>query len=335
MKILVRGTNWIGDAVMTIPAIRQLRRLFPDANLTLQSRSGAKGILEQAHLFDEIITPGGLFDQVGELRRRRFDLAVIFPNSFSSALAVRLGGVERSFGYAAERRSLLLTDPVAVPDWKESRHEVYYYLELVAAVEKSFFGQVSEPLSLEPDLTIEETGAKIAREALRALGLNEGRKTVAIAPGSTNSRAKRWIPQRFAALNDMLQSELACNVILLGSKDDREISSTVTSLSTHRPFDLTGETDIEHAAAILSTVDLLISNDMGLAHVAPAVGTETIVIFGPTNQLTTRPLSSNATVISANVECAPCMLRDCPIDHRCMTRVSVEEVFERAKEKLL
>jgi heptosyltransferase-2 len=166
---------------------------------------------------------------------------------------------------------------------------------------------------------------------LRVSGISGDLKTVALAPGSTNSRAKRWIPHRFAQLNDRLQSELNCNVILLGSKDDKEISRTVSSLSRLPPHDLTGETDIEDATAILAEIDLLISNDMGLAHLAPAVGTETLVIFGPTNQLTTRPFSDSAGIVTADVECSPCMLRDCPIDHRCMTRISVEQVFERAK----
>lgn len=334
MKILVRGTNWIGDTVMTIPAVRKLRSLFPEARLTLHTREWAKGILEQTNLFDEIITPDGFVDQVGALRKRRFDLAVVFPNSFSSALAVRIGGVKRTFGYATERRALLLTDPIKLPDWKDTRHEVYYYLELIAAVEKSFFARVTEPDQLEPRLAVSDANRDQARHFLKQHGVDTNLKTVALAPGSTNSRAKRWIPERFAQLNDRLQEDLNCNVLLLGSRDDKEISVDVASLSRRQPIDLTGETDIASAAAILSEIDLLISNDMGLAHLAPAVGTKTLVIFGPTNQVTTRPLSDDATIISANVECAPCMLRDCPIDHRCMTRISVDQIFRSAKEKL-
>jgi heptosyltransferase-2 len=241
-----------------------------------------------------------------------------------------MSGSKRSFGYATERRSILLTDPIEMPDWKDSRHEVYYYLELVAAVEKSFFGSITEPEDLEPRLAVSETQHDQAREILRAHGVDVNRKTVAIAPGSTNSRAKRWIPERFAELNDRLQTESDCNVILLGSKDDKIISEHVAALSRRPPIDITGETNIETVTTILSETDLLISNDMGLAHLAPAVGTETIVIFGPTNQVTTRPFSEHASIISANVECAPCMLRDCPIDHRCMTRVTVDDVFRKA-----
>ncbi|MEP7149493.1 MAG: lipopolysaccharide heptosyltransferase II, partial [Acidobacteriota bacterium] len=334
MNILVRGTNWIGDAVMTIPAVRKLRLLFPDARLTLHTREWAKGILDRSDLFDEIITPDSLLGQIRELRNRRFDVAIVFPNSFSSALVVRMAGVNRSFGYATERRSFLLTDPVEMPDWKDTRHEVFYYLELVAAVEQSFFSKVTPTDDLEPRLVVSDSQRDRARNTLTQTGVASNRKMVAIAPGSTNSRAKRWLPERFAELNDRLQTELNCNVVLLGSRDDKPISTQVAAFSHSPLIDLTGETDIEDAAAILGEIDLVISNDMGLAHLAPAVGTKTIVIFGPTNQITTRPFSENASIISANVECSPCMLRDCPIDHRCMTRISVDQVFEQAKQKL-
>ena len=334
MNILVRGTNWIGDAVMMLPAVAKLRRLFPDAHLTLQTRDWAKGILGQANLFDEIITPGSLFDQIATIRKGRFDLAVVFPNSFSSAFAIRLGGVKRSFGFAAERRSFLLTDPIPIPDWKDTRHEVHYYLELIDAIELSYFGSITSFPELEPRLSLSSVQRGDAVNLLREYGIDPTRQTVALAAGSTNSRAKRWLPERFAELADQLATELNMNVVLLGSEDDREISRRVSDLTTHKPIDMTGKTDIIGAAAILGVVDVLVSNDMGLAHLAPAVGTKTLVIFGPTNQLTTRPMSVKASIISAKVECAPCMLRDCPIDHRCMTRVSVEEVFGRVAKLL-
>jgi len=285
-------------------------------------------------LFDEIITPASLLDQTRAIRQRQFDLAVVFPNSFSSALVVRLGGVKRIVGYAAERRSFLLSDPVPIPEWKNSRHEVHYYLELIAAVEKSFFGKTMSFHDLEPRLNLSNVQRLDALKILRENGIDPTLRTVAIAPGSTNSRAKRWLPERFAKLADELRSQLNVNVVMLGSEGDKEVSQRVAELSIHKPIDMTGKTDIVGAAAILGVVDILVSNDMGLAHLAPAVGTKTLVIFGPTNQVTTRPMSTKASIISADVECAPCMLRDCPIDHRCMTRVSVENVFEQVTKLL-
>jgi heptosyltransferase-2 len=334
MKILIRGTNWVGDTVMTIPAVRRLRELFPDASFTLLAPSAAAGILANESLFDDVIPTDTFLNQVRAIRKRRFDLAVIFPNSFRSALINLLGGAKRRFGFASGRRSFLLTDPVDVPNWKDSRHEVFYYLELVAAVEAKYREVATEVNESEPTIAVTEAEHQRAREVLAANGVDLTKPIVAIAAGSTNSRAKRWLPERFADLGDRIREELGANVILMGSKGDAGVSDLVIESSKEPPVDLTGETDIPLATAILSEVDLLISNDMGLAHLAPAVGTATIVIFGPTNPVTTRPFSNLATIVSANVECAPCMLRDCPIDHRCMTRVSVDEVFIQAKKIL-
>ena len=330
MRILVRGTNWIGDAVMTTPAIRKLRALFPEAAMTLLTPEWAEGIFSSTGLFNDIVTTDSRLAEVRELRRRGFDLAIVFPNSFKTALVARLAGAKQRFGYASDRRGFLLTDAVATPEWKNTRHEVYYYLNLVDAIEQSYFGAVTETTDMEP--RIEVPSEKLV-EAQRFISAGDSR-TIVLAPGSTNSRAKRWLPENFASLNDRLQRELGAKVLLLGSKGDAEVSQRVIDLSSEKPIDLTGDTDIETAAALLHEADILVSNDMGLAHLAPAVGTKTIVIFGPTNQVTTRPFSEKAVVLSANVECAPCMLRDCPIDHRCMTRVTADSVFEEVKKIL-
>ncbi|HLM59750.1 MAG TPA: glycosyltransferase family 9 protein, partial [Pyrinomonadaceae bacterium] len=171
-----------------------------------------------------------------------------------------------------------------------------------------------------------------ARDVLRKSGVDLSKKIVALGVGSTNSRAKRWHTGSYADLNDKLQTESNVNVILVGAEDELDVSTEVYEKSVKKPVILTGKTSLAEATAILSQIDLLVSNDMGLAHVASAVGTETLVIFGPTNPHTTRPW--NADIIYKNVECSPCMLRDCPIDHRCMTRISATEVFAQAGEKL-
>ena len=334
MRILIRGTNWIGDAVMTIPAIRRLRRLFPDATLVLLTPEPTAGIFRLSGLVDEIIPTRSLLGEVRSIVYPRCDVAVIFPNSFRSALTAWLAGARRKFGYATQKRQWLLSDAVMVPDWKDSRHEVFYYLNLVDEVERAFADNSVEVN--EPDVTIAipETERELARQFLKCAGIDATKPIVAVAPGSTNSRAKRWSPDSFAELSDRVQIELNANVILLGSPGDREVSNRVMELAQHKPLDATGQTDITLAAAVLSEVDLLVSNDMGLAHLAPAVGTPTIVIFGPTNPVTTRPFSDLATLVSANVECSPCMLRDCPIDHRCMTRISPDQIFEQTKKLL-
>ncbi len=339
-SIVVRGTNWVGDAVMSIPALRELRRIFPESKLTLHTRSWAEGIFRDADFLDEILTfdktdskISDTFSNAKKLKENQFDLAVLFPNSFESALVAKLAKIPKRFGYAKEGRSFLLTNSVEIPKWKNERHEVFYYLNLVAEVEKHYFGKSS--ISENPpkiDLQVSEERREKARNILENHGVDLSKKTVALGVGSTNSRAKRWQAESFAKLNNLLQNETDANVLLVGAKDEIEVAEEVFEKSQRKPIILTGKTSLSQIVALLAEIDLLVSNDMGLAHIAPAVGTKTLVIFGPTNEKTTQPIGSE--IIRKTVDCAPCMLRDCPIDHRCMTRISAEEVFAKATEIL-
>ncbi|MFN0279959.1 MAG: lipopolysaccharide heptosyltransferase II [Pyrinomonadaceae bacterium] len=342
MKILVRGTNWIGDAVMSIPALRELRRIFPDSHITLHTRSWAEGLFRDVDFIDELVTFDkhrwkikDVYDNSQFLRDDKYELAILLPNSFESALTSFLTRIPRRFGYNKDVRGLLLTDPIAIPEWKNRKHEVFYYLHLIAEAERRILGRDTVSLSFpNTRLDISEERKNEAKQQLANFGVDLTNKTVALGVGSTNSRAKRWLPERYAELNDKLQIVTDANVILVGSSDEKDVADSVAKLCTKPTINITGQTDLAEAAAILSVVDLFISNDMGLAHVAPAVGTQTIVIFGPTNSVMTRPYSENAEIIRKDVECAPCMLRDCPIDHRCMTRITVDEVLEAATERL-
>lgn len=340
MKIVVRGTNWIGDAVMQIPALRELRRVFPDAQITLYTRNWARGIFEATDFIDGILTVErneskfrDTLTQARMLKKERFDLAVLFPNSFESALIAKLARVPRRFGYAKEGRSVLLTDAVKIPEWKNRRHETFYYLNLIGEIEKSFFG-TETILESEPqiDLQISDARRAEAERILTEKKIDLSKKIIALGVGSTNSRAKRWQAASYAELNDKLQAKLNAEVVLVGAEDELNISREVYEKAETKPKILTGETDLAQAAAILNRADLFVANDMGLAHIASAVKTKTLVIFGPTNPLTTQPVGSE--IVYKPVECAPCMLRDCPIDHRCMERISAAEVFEKAKEML-
>lgn len=340
MKIVVRGANWIGDAVMTIPALRRLRQIFDGAEITLYTRSWAEGIFRDAGFIDRIITinAGGnsakeLFREAGTLRKERFDLSILFPNSFESALVSRLANIPRRFGYSKEGRRLLLSDPIRIPEWKNDRHEIFYYLHLVAAVEKSFFGSV-ELNEAEPqfELDISSERKNKARNLLKNNGVDLDKKLVVFVPGSTNSRAKRWGAKNYAELSSLFQSELGIKVLLIGAADELDVSKKIAEHCDVKPVILTGQTDLSESAAILSLADLLVSNDTGPAHISAAVGAKTIVIFGPTNPKTTLPWGSE--MIRVDVDCSPCMLRDCPIDHRCMTRITPEMVFEKAVSML-
>ena len=342
-RIVIRGTNWVGDAVMTIPALRQLRRLFPKAHLTLATRAWAEGLFADADFLDELQVHEGsglrsVVHQVRQWRKGNFDLAVLLPNSLETALVASLARVPLRIGYATDGRQALLTHPLDLPEWRDSKHEVFYYLKIVAELEWLIKHEQTF-LDTQPDGSLEVSDARksVARDFLRARGVkrvNADCRLVALCPGSINSRAKRWPTERYAALADQLIDELGAEVLLVGSSAEAEVSLDVSRHMRNRPVLLTGQTDLAELVALLSLVDLLVTNDTGPAHIASALGRPTLVIFGPTNPLTTRPFSPFGEIVREPPDCAPCMLRDCPIDHRCMTAITAADVFGRAQALL-
>jgi heptosyltransferase II len=341
-RVVVRGVNWVGDAVMTVPALRELRRLFPRARLTLATRPWAEGIFAGADFIDDLLVngngsskPAAVFREARQWRARRFDLAVLFPNSFAPALVATLARVPVRAGYSTQGRAPLLTHRIGVPVWRGHRHEVFYYLHLVSELERLLYGSTTiETRDPDTGLRVTDERQREAESLLLECGARPGRPLVAICPGSTNSRAKRWPAERFAAVADMLAERAGAEVVLVGAAEELGISEEVARHMRARPVMLTGRTDLSQTAAVLKASDLLVTNDTGPAHVAAAVGCPVVVIFGPTNPVTTRPFSATAEVVRHPPDCAPCMLRDCPIDHRCMTAITPEEVFERAAHAL-
>ena len=338
-RVVVRGTNWVGDSLMTVPALRALRRVLPEAKITLATRPGTKGIFSDVDFIDDLLIYDrknvfSVVPQIREWRQRKFDLALLFQNAFEAALIPFLAGVPIRLGYATESRQALLTHPLPLPDWRSSRHEVFYYLYLVTALEQLLY-ESSSICEQEPDASIEISDQRRseATALLRANGVSEEESVVAICPGSINSRAKRWPAEAYAALADRL-IEARRRVLLIGSRDEVDVTNEVVHRMRHRPTVLTGKTTLEQITAVLAAADLIVTNDTGPAHIGAALGRPTIVIFGPTNPLTTRPFSPAAEVLRHPPDCAPCMLRDCPIDHRCMTAITVDEVFERSNALL-
>lgn len=339
-RIIVRGTNWVGDAMMTLPALRELRRLFPEAHITLATRSWAKGLFMGAEFVDELHIQDGrglssFFRQVRAWRKGQFDLAVLLTNSFESALVAALARIPIRIGYAADGRARLLTHPIDLPEWRSTKHEIFYYLRIIAGIEWVFTGQQTF-LDLQPDASLEVSDARKdeARYLLRRQGVTQERPVIALCPGSINSRAKRWPVESYAVLADRCIDTLKAQILLVGSKEELEVSRQVANCMHNKPIVLTGQTDLAEVVAVLSVADLLVTNDTGPAHIAAALGRPTLVIFGPTNPLTTRPFSPFAEIIRQPPDCAPCMLRDCPIDHRCMTAITPDEVFAHARALL-
>ena len=298
----MRGANWVGDAVMTVPALRELRRALPHAHITLATRAWAKDIFDGADFVDDLLIIDerargvrAFFQQVKQWRSRRFDLAVLLPNSIESALVAFTARVPGRVGYATQSRGEFLTHPLDTPAWRSTRHEVYYYLNIINELERVINPNVqtdereSRAEQRAPQFALEVSDARRA-EALAILeqhGADLSRPLVALCPGSTNSRAKRWHAERFAALADRLIEAAGATVILIGARAELDITNEVLAAMRQSAVVLTGKTSLAETTALLSLVNLLVTNDTGPAHLASALGRPTLVIFGPTNPLTT------------------------------------------------
>ena len=334
-QILVRGPNWLGDAVMCEPALRGLRRLFPQATITLLVKPSVAELFELHPAIDRVMLYedrgrhaglAGKWRLAGDLRQHGFDLAILLQNAFEAALLTALGGIRRRYGYATDGRSLLLSDPVATPDRRSHKHQVQYYWDMLKPLGLS--GQPGHPeLFVSPD---EE---RVMAERLAQRGIMADDVVIGINPGSTYGGAKRWVPDRFAESTERLCRTLNDSgrrpaVVLIGAKGEEPLGRLIASRLTARAAVLSGATSIRELMAVIKRCAVLVTNDTGPMHIASAVGVPVVAIFGPTDWRTTSPYGEEHALLRHPVDCAPCLLRECPIDHRCMMGVSVDQVYD-------
>jgi heptosyltransferase-2 len=337
-SILVRAVNWLGDAILTLPAIRQLKGFFPQASLSVLALDRVAPVFLQQPEVAEIIRylpkppASSLKDwlqSIYRLRQRRFDLAVIFPNSLESALVAMLLGVPNRVGYNTEGRSLLLTQVVHGPDKMAGLHQVYRHEGIVQA-----FGPVSGDSF--PELLLSPAELAAGAQLLAANGWQPPQKIIGLSPGAAYGPAKQWFPERFAAVAHRLQEEFGALVVLLGSGGDQEAARKVTDAMQSPPVNLTGRTDLRTAFALINQLDLLITNDSGLMHAAAALWTPLVALFGSTDPFATGPFTPLASVLRQSPPCSPCRHRQCPENHyQCLDLISVDAVMEQARYWLM
>ncbi len=328
-KILVRATNWLGDAVMSLPTIRALHDAYPGAHLTVLARPSIADLYARERVVDAVMLIASDRRQTAiALRRELFDMAVLLPNSFDSALVAWMARIPRRIGYRRDARGWLLTEAIAPPEPGEiPRHERFYYLELLRRA-----GIIHEyPSSKEIRLDRVEAARESGAEALRGAGLAS--PVIGIAPGAAYGSAKQWLPDRFAGSAIMIARRHAASVALFGSAADRPVCETVAASVRDagvavRSF--AGETSLRQFIDLAAACRLFLCNDSGAMHIASALGLPTVAVFGATDETGTGPAGSLARIVREHVECAPCLLRTCPIDHRCMTRVTAERTAEVA-----
>lgn len=332
--VVVLAPNWLGDAVMLLPALAAIRQWTGDGRLTVAARPAVAPFFTLVPGVDEVLTFGGR-DEAG-LRERGFETAILFPNSFHAAWTARRSRIPERWGFAADLRGPLLTR--AVPRPRRRLHQAEYYLALTSAL-----GMPGAPLmaSVEVSAALRER----ARTLLRDLGWRGG-PIVAFAPGAAYGAAKRWPPERVGAVAAHLARRHGATPVVLGSGGDAAAAREVARAYRQAPHtgdappivDLTGRTDLPLLAAVLAEAAVVVSNDSGAMHVAAAVGARVAALFGPTDETATAPLPhpsrAPSAVIAGEAWCRPCGLRSCPIDHRCMTSIGVDRVAADADRLL-
>lgn len=340
MKILIRATNWVGDAIMALPALRAVRKRFPDAHIAVVARPYVADIYRGQQICDQLVAydprgeHAGVFggEQLArELRSQKFDVALLLQNAFDAAWLAWRAGIPERIGYARDGRRLLLTKAVPVPKPGEiPAHEQFYYLELVRRA-----GWLDK-LTHEPyiALKVEPQARRSAADRLLSAGAQPGRLRVAIGAGASYGSAKCWPPERFAEVANRLVAESDAQIILFGTVAETPVSSAITAAMHSAPIDLTGQTAVADLPALLSQCHLFVGNDSGAMHVASSVGLPVVAIFGPTDPLGTAPVTPRCTIVQEKPYCSPCFLRRCPTDHRCMTRISPSNVATAAQSWL-
>lgn len=330
-KILVRLPNWVGDSIMCEPAIRRLREIFPEAGLIFVAPRAVANLFSNTQPGDEIwllnkdLTNHKFRDLVKSAGIKR---AVLFTNSFSSAWRFKRAGASEIWGYSRDFRGWLLDRPIKPVPSLNKLHQVFYYLQLVEQMsgQSAPLPDSSTPI---PTPKFEPTPDELVwvEEYLQTHSLvPEERQLVAITPGAQNSRAKMWSPESYAKVASWLIRERNCQVIMLGGPDEIELGKSIAELAHPGLVDGMGKTDLRQMTGLLSRCKVLLTNDNGAMHLGAALGIWTAAIFGPTVMASTGPVGDKTVVIHEPVHCSPCELKDCPIDHRCMSRITPERV---------
>ena len=334
-RLVILAPNWLGDAVMALPAIADVRRGLATVHIAVAARAAVAPLFQLAYGVDDTIVLGrgvslarvGSWTQIGaELRSHRFEAALLFPNSIHAALLAHRAGIPERWGYGGGVRAQWLTR--AVPRIRGG-HQADYYRHLVAALGFSNGDR-------EPRISVPAAARAAAEHLLRETGWNGSTPLVALAPGAAYGGAKRWPPKRFGELAARLAADGVVCVLIGSAADSAAAAEVADAFRSHAGsaaplHDLTGRTDLPALAGVLQCCRALVTNDSGAMHLAAAGGVPVTAVFGPTNEKATHPIGADHAVVVHPVWCRPCMLRECPIDHRCMRGIEVGTVVDHAR----
>jgi heptosyltransferase-2 len=327
-RLVIRAPNWLGDAVMALPALAAVRSAMPETRIAIAAPAAVAPVFgeETSAAPDEVLTIPDRGREAVILATGKFDAALLLPNSFRSAWTARRAGIPERWGFSGSLRGFLLTRAVGRP--RERVHQAAYY----AALASGLGFDVGESA---PRITVREETARRADAVLSRHGVAPSMRLVGFAPGAAYGHAKRWPPSRVAQVIGRVARELGAVPVLVGAAGDRDAGREIESAlpSGVTVVNLIGRTDLGQLAGVLARCSAFVSNDSGAMHLAAAVGVPVTAIFGPTDERATSPLGDHDVIVH-QVFCRPCMLRDCPIDHRCMTRIGADVVFNAVAARL-
>ena len=336
MKILIRATNWVGDAIMALPALRAARGRFPDANISILARPYVADIYRGQKICDELISCDPQGPHAGlsgrerlaqELRKQKFDVALLLQNAFDAAWIAWRAGIPKRIGYARDGRSLLLTKKIPVPRRGEIPvHEQFYYLELLRRA-----GWINS-LPGESFVTLDvcEDHSRQAEEMLSSAGARPNVLRIAIGAGASYGSAKCWPPERFADFVNRFRLHTDTDVILFGTASEQRVSEAIAAGITGPSISFVGKTAIAALPALLSRCHLFVGNDSGAMHLASALTIPTVGIFGSTNPDRTGPSGACADVVYHRLKCSPCLQRTCRFGHyNCLREIAPAEVARK------
>ncbi|VAW35993.1 ADP-heptose--lipooligosaccharide heptosyltransferase II [hydrothermal vent metagenome] len=343
-RILVRVPNWIGDAVISMPGLHALKRLYPGAEITVLAKArtlplylGKEPVVKDVIEYDPEGRHSGLagkFRLVAELKTRRFQMAVLFQNAFEAALIAFMAGIPRRVGYARDLRTPLLTGPVKFEDTIAKKHQVFYYLNIIK--------ELGLGVSLEEmELPIVSTGKEDSERAgaiMEEYGLGADSAMVGVAPGASFGPAKRWPVEGYCEVIERLCGERGMTPVIFGGADDIEVSTALSQRLSKAGVDhvnLAAKTSLREFMAIAGKARLFLTNDSGPMHVVAALGAPTVAVFVSTSPALTGPIGRSVKVLYKKLECGPCFKRECPHEHyNCMKTITPEDIYNASTSLL-
>ena len=337
-NLLIRSANWIGDAVMTTPTVRAIRKNFPRANITLLAKPWVMPVFECNPYVDTVMPYEangrhkgltGFLRLARDLRAQRFDLAILFQNAFEAALLTFVARIPRRMGFATDGRACLLTGRLYGYRELKKGHLIDYYLGILDEAGLDLDGRGL-------DLFVSARERIQADTLLAEAGLQPDEPLAGLNPGATFGTAKRWLPERFAELSRRLYAEQGIRSLLFGGPGEVQLGQQISAWANGSAINLCGRTNLKEAMTLIDRCRFFITNDSGLMHVAAALGKPQLAIIGPTDFITTGPSNPRSRLVRVAGACdlSPCLKVDCPIDHRCMTCISVERVLDELQALL-